>query len=249
MKVAILVSGQCRTLDLCLPSLRAQIFRHFPLADLWVSVANGPDAGQANLFTSLGMRIRLLEAVDQPVFDERDYRQRSGVGGRYWIGTGGEDRTIVQRILRQAWHLRRVYERAAASRENYDVYIRLRPDQWFIFGAAGFPIITPETAAVPWWGGFDGVNDRFAILGGVAAEAYCWWPRLDQFLAEGCRFHPETLTKFGLDRARCRIVFLPALAATFKRDENGNVLVREPEICKEDVMLAPGSSFLVPARE
>src|SRR5690349_6918955 len=101
MKTAILISGQCRTLDVCLPSLKAQIFRHFPQADLWISVGSGPDAWQANFFASLGMNIRMLEVVEQPVFDERDYRQRS-LGGRNWIGESPSDATIVQRILRQA---------------------------------------------------------------------------------------------------------------------------------------------------
>jgi hypothetical protein len=238
MKTAILISGQCRTLDLCLPNLRAQIFRHFPGADLWISVAGGPDAAQANLFRQLGMKIRLLEAVEQPMLDERDYRERAK-GGRYYIGTGPEDPTIVQRVLRQAWHLHRVYAQAAASGENYDMFMRLRPDQWFIFGVAGYPTIAPETAAVPWWGAFEGVNDRFAMLGSVAAEAYCWWPMLDRLLAEGCRFHPETLTKFALQRARCRVVYTPVVAATLKRDEQGRVIVRNPEMCKEDMMAVP----------
>ena len=136
MKVAVLVSGQCRTLDICLPSIQRQILAHFPLADLWISVADGPDADQASLLTKSGLRLRLLEKIVQPTLDERDYRQRSA-GGNYLIGGGHEDRTIVQRILRQAWHLRRIYECAATSGENYDAYIRLRPDQWFFVGAQG----------------------------------------------------------------------------------------------------------------
>lgn len=238
MKVAILVSGQCRTLDVCLPNLQAQVFRHFPQADLWVSVAAGPDALQANLFQYTGLRTRLMEVVEQPTLDERDYRQRSE-GGAYGIGEEPNDPTIVQRILRQAWHLRRVYEQAAASGEGYDVYIRLRPDQWFIFGAAGYPPIDPDSAAVPWWGGFGGVNDRFALLGPRAADAYCWWPVMDRLLAEGCRFHPETLTKYALERAGCRIIFSPAMAGTLKRNADGKVVIREAEICREDIMPLP----------
>jgi hypothetical protein len=235
MKAAILVSGQCRTLDICLPSIQAQILRYFPLADLWISVAADSDAGQAGLFAKAGMSVRLLEAVEQPALDERDYRQRS-MPGPYYIGTGPDDPTSVQRILRQAWHLRRVYEWAASSGENYDVYVRLRPDQWFIVGAAGMPEITADTALVPWWGSFGGVNDRFAILGRRAAEAYCWWPLMDRLLAEGCRFHPETLTKFALERAGCKIVHTPVLCSTLKRDELGKIIVREPEILPEETM-------------
>lgn len=238
MKTAILISGQCRTLDVCLPNLQAQIFRHFPEADLWISVANNPDAVQARLFQNAGMKVRLLEAVDQPVLEERDYRQKSA-GGKYYLGEGPHDQTIVQRVLRQAWHLHRVYTLAASAGESYDAYMRLRPDQWFIFGAAGHPIITPETAVVPWWGAFEGVNDRFALLGRTAAEAYCWWPNLDQLLAEGCRFHPETLTKFALVRARCRIVYTPVMAATLKRNAQGQITVRPPEILAEDIIPVP----------
>jgi len=238
MKVAVLVSGQCRTLDICLPSIQRQILAHFPLADLWISVADGPDADQASLLTKSGLRVRLLEKIVQPTLDERDYRQRSA-GGNYLIGEGPEDRTIVQRILRQAWHLRRVYECAAASGENYDVYVRLRPDQWFLVGAQGLPEVTSKNAIVPWWGSFGGVNDRFAILGKQAAEAYCWWPRLDQWLEEGCRFHPETLTKYALMRAGCKIVHSPVSAATLKRDAHGNLSVRRPEVLADEAMELP----------
>jgi hypothetical protein len=233
VKTAILISGQCRTLDVCLPNLVEQVLRFLPGADLWVSVANGPDAGQANLFHTVGMRLRMLEAIDQPTLPEFDYREQSA-GGNYYIGEGPHDATIVQRILRQAWHLRRVYDFAAGSGEGYEAYVRLRPDQWFTVGVAGLPEITPLTAAVPWWGSFDGVNDRFAVLGKTAAEAYCWWPRLDHFLGEGCRFHPETLTEYALRRAGCKVVHLPAFASTLKRDAAGQVIVREPEVLPQE---------------
>ncbi|EDY18245.1 hypothetical protein CfE428DRAFT_4381 [Chthoniobacter flavus Ellin428] len=235
MRVAILVSGQCRTLDVCLPSIQRQVLAHFPSADLWISVADGSDSAQASLLANTGLRVCLLEKVNQPTLDERDYRAKS-VGGNFYIGEGLHDRTIVQRILRQAWHLRRVYEWSATSGNDYDVYIRLRPDQWFFVGVQGLPDISPTTAVVPWWGSFDGVNDRFAVLGKHAAEAYCWWPCLDRWLAEGCRFHPETLTKYALMRAGCKIVHTPASAATLKRDESGKVSVRPPEVLPTEVM-------------
>lgn len=234
MKTAILISGQCRTLDVCARNIAEQVLRFFPGADLWISVAAGPDTEQARFLEAVGLPVRLLETVEQPVFDERDYQVQSS-GGSYYIGEGPHDSTAVQRILCQAWQLRRVYEKACASGEEYGVYVRLRPDQWFTVGAAGWPEITPSTAALPWWGNFGGVNDRFAILGSAAAEAYCWWPYLDQLLAEGCRFHPETLTRFALERAQCRIVRLPVLAATLKRDPSGNIVIREPEILPDEM--------------
>lgn len=244
VKVAILVSGQCRTLNVCLPSIRRQILAHFPMADLWASVADGPDSEQASLLANVGLKVRLLEKIAQPTLDERNYRQKS-LGGDYWIGTGPHDPTIVQRILRQAWHLRRVYEWAAHSGEDYDVYVRLRPDQWFFVGAQGMPEITPQKAVVPWWGSFGGVNDRFAVLGRQAAEAYCWWPKLDHWLEEGCRFHPETLTKYALLRSGCKIVFSAVSAATLKMGPDGIVQVRNPEILPEETMPLPGGIPMV----
>lgn len=229
MKTAILISGQCRTLDLCLPNIKAQVLDYFPGADLWISVAAGPDSGQAQLLRSVGMKIQLLEALEPPELDQRDYAARS-LGGPYLLGTGLGDSTAVSRTLLQAWRLHRVFEKARSSGENYDTFVRLRPDQWFIVGAAGLPRIDPSTAAVPWWGGYGGINDRFAVLGRAAAEAYCWWPRLDELLAEGCRFHPETLTKYALTRAQCRIVHLPTFAAILKRDAAGKILAHAPEV-------------------
>ncbi len=235
MKMAILVSGQCRTLDRCFKSIQVQVLRHFPKAELWISVAEDADAKAARLFENSGLPIRLFESLEQPTFDEKDYRERSR-GGMYEIGGGLKDRDIVQRVLRQAWHLRHVFDLASSSGVDYTSYMRLRPDQWFSVGVARPPKLTPCTAFVPWWGGFGGVNDRFAILDPIAADAYCYWPRLDELLAEGCQFHPETLTKHGLDRIGATIVHLPVLATTLKRDKSGKLVKREPEILVEETM-------------
>ncbi len=238
MKMAILVSGQCRTLDLCITNLKVQVLRHFPNADLWVSIADGADSSQAHLLENVGLNVRLLEIVKQPTLDEKDYKEKPG-NGMYCIGTGPEDRTIVQAILRQAWHLRRVFEMAAGSGEPYDAYMRLRPDQWFLTGVSGLPIVRPETAVVPWWGGFGGINDRFAILGPTAADAYCYWPRLDALLESGCSFHPETLTLHALQNSGADIVHTPARTATLKRDAAGALVIRYPENLPEEIIDMP----------
>jgi hypothetical protein len=46
----------------------------------------------------------------------------------------------------------------------------------------------------PWWGKFGGVNDRLAIMGSKPRSITSTPGQvIDQLLAAGCPFHPETL--------------------------------------------------------
>lgn len=139
-----------------------------------------------------------------------------------------------QAILRQLWQLNEGWKYAKAEGidpASYDVIIRLRPDSWFRsfvmpadyemkaslradltrFEWSRVPVLEkklvfPKSARTPWWGRFGGVNDRFAIMGPEAAEAYfTTYERIPQLLAAGCPFHPESLVKASLEAAGCHV--------------------------------------------
>jgi hypothetical protein len=148
--------------------------------------------------------------------------------------------------------------------DGYDTIVRLRPDLWFrSFELPGrFASFSPTpasaggheggekrgqmpggehaaTALTPWWGRFGGVNDRFAILGPAAAQAYfTTYSRLPELLAAGCPLHPESLVKASLEAARCRVN--DTLLVEFSKlygPENPklNGTFRDPEITSIDI--------------
>lgn len=235
MKTAILISGQCRTLDFCFRSLKEQVLDFFPEADVFISAAADQDASNIIAFDDLPSKFG--DVVDQPALDEKDYLAKS-LGGKFFIGDGPEDTTAVQRILRQAWHLRRVYEQAR-DHADYERFIRVRMDQWFHVGCKNTPTLEGQYAMVPWWGSFGGVNDRFAIMDALTAESYCWWPYLDDFLADGCRFHPETLTAWAIKATGTPIYHHPILSSTLKRID-GKLTQRTPEILPDEYVQISG---------
>ena len=52
----------------------------------------------------------------------------------------------------------------------------------------------------PPWGSYGGINDRFAIMGRDAAQAYMTaFDRIKELLDKGCPFHPETLTRAAVE--------------------------------------------------
>lgn len=225
-KTAILISGQCRTLDVCFKSLKSQVLDFFPEADVFISAAMDNDTGSIIAFDELPEGKKFAEVIDQPTLDEKSYLSRS-IGGEYCIGEGPQDTTAVQRILRQAWNLRRVFD-MARDHGDYERFIRVRMDQWFHVGCKGTPELQGQYALVPWWGSFGGVNDRFAIMDAVTTDSYCWFPYLDDFLDDGCRFHPETLTAWAIRASGTPIYHHPIVSATIKR-QGQKLMVRPPE--------------------
>ena len=236
MKTAILISGQLRTFARCLPTLRYHVFRCIPEPAFFVSAADDSDAKSAELLREAFPNAKVeIEIVKQPTLDEPPLVLADSAP--YAItptrtpGVGP-----LQGILRQLWHMSRVWafamEKGAGEAE---LFVRCRPDLHFQSFALpyfrywpdrGQPAglapeneltIAPNEAFTPWWGNFGGVNDRFALLGRQAAEA--WFKTFD-VLPElldpkgiGCPFHPESLVAASLERSKC--VINRTLRATF----------------------------------
>jgi hypothetical protein len=237
MKTAIIISGAMRSFDRCLPTLHWHIFRHFPNADFFVSTVEVANSHKAELLRSKYPNARVeIEAVKEQPDCVAEMRGKGVSLPSEWVKGAPythEPYSISvhpQAVLRQLWQLEQGWRLYAAKGEgDYSTIIRCRPDLWFhsceIFGLAG-----NGAALVPWWGGFGGVNDRFAILGTTAAaryfQTYLSIPRL---MAAGCPLHPESLIAAALEGC-----YVSKLFAEFSTLRN-NGEMRSPEISTIDL--------------
>jgi hypothetical protein len=243
MKTAILLSGHMRTFDQCLPTLHWHVFRHFPDADFYVSTVQDADATKAELLKCAFVSGHVeIQAVDQPDCIA-ELRARGCKLPTEW--TKGKPYTHEphaisvhpQAVARQLWQLEQVWNLYAAANRPADVIIRCRPDLWFHSSELTTPVAPfpmPDTiASVPWWGKFGGVNDRFAVLGHAAAEAYfTTYSQIHIHLSNGCPFHPESLIKASLESAGCEIQDDGRYEFSTLRADGK---LREPEISATDL--------------
>ena len=233
MKTAVLISGQMRTFARCLPTLRYHVFRRLPEPAFFVSAADDSDAKSAELLREAMPTARVeIDVVKQPTLDEPPLALADSAP--YAItptrtpGVGP-----LQGILRQLWHMSRVWSFAMEKGAGEaSTFVRCRPDlhfQSFEMPSAkiwnGPEELVRDIRRIPgtnealccWWGNFGGVNDRFSVLGRKAAEA--WFKTFD-VLPElldpkgiGCPFHPESLVAASLEHSNC--IVNRTLRATF----------------------------------
>ncbi len=213
-KTAILISGQARTFSRCLASQHWAVFRKLEQPHFYVSVADDSDAPSMELLRKQYPNAPIfIEKVNQPQLSEPP--ASLAAHAPYAISS------TVQAILRQLWHLSRVWRFAQDNGAGEcDVFIRSRPDLHFhSFGGLGtFDLKHPSDgsfmAVTPWWGSYSGVNDRFAVLGREAAKAYFTsWDKLPEMLNDGCPLHPESIICAAMQRAGVSIS--PTLSAEF----------------------------------
>ena len=249
MKTAVLYSGHMRSFARCLPTQIDHVFRHFPGADFFVSTIKDADSSTAELlrekFPKSRVEIEVLDCQPElpipvpPIADD----WVAGANRLY----GHEPYAISvhpQAILRQLWHLARVWEffkaKAQAARdtipadgsvEGYAQVIRMRADNYFRSFRPAWPIsprikahflLNPNSQGVavidsdkeyerkvaltPFWGRFGGVNDRFAVLGETAAQAYfTTFSRIGELLAKNYPLHPERLVYASLIESGCTV--------------------------------------------
>lgn len=240
MKTAILLTGHMRTFARCLPTLRWHVLRHCPGLDIFVSTVQDADTPSAELlhttFPTSRVEIDVVEAQPHPPIPVPP-TDPNWQPGRNQIYTHEPYALSVPPIavLRQLWQLNHAWEHLTrhADPYDYDLIIRARPDSYLhSFNPADLEGITPSVAKTPWWGRFGGINDRFALLGPAAAEAYHTTHRqILMLLAEGCPLHPESLIKANLELSgmhvedRLRVEF-----TTLKHDG-----ARPPEITPIDL--------------
>lgn len=200
MTVAILISGQMRTADLCVESIKRHVYL-FPWScdgfQTYAATAQDEDSDKIELFPRvLGM------TEPQPQMDEKNYAASMG------LGCYG-----VQVVLRQLWALRRAWQIMEGDGYKPDWVIRLRPDCYFHNDMECLEDCDPRAVYVPTFHNFHGLNDRFAFGGYEAMRVYCnRLDNMDEYVAAGWVFQPETHLRWTLEKAaipvkRTRVLF------------------------------------------
>ncbi len=157
-----------------------------------------------------------------------DYRALSQRGDRW-----GNDAATLHNSLCQLHSLASSWE--AVQQDDPDVVVFLRPDLLYhdpiapdiVRGVAG----QSSTAVVPGWQWHHGCNDRFAICGRLAAEAYATRGRLIGDWLRSCRepFESEALLAFAFRQSGVGVVAMPLRAS---RVRLGGHVVDEPFTCR-----------------
>lgn len=206
MKVVVLVSGQMRTADRCAAGIRSL----YPDAPFVIHAVADADADKAFAF-------RPAVTVIEPQHEMPERREYSWQMSRGCHG--------VQRVLKQLWGLRRVWQAFEASGIEADVVVRMRPDLVF---ATPPEEIVDDWFTVPRFANWYGYNDRFAWGSLRDMRRYFMrLDRLDEYIDGGGVFHPETFLAWameGVPAMRTRAVF-----ATLRPDGTRD----EPVWCRE----------------
>lgn len=200
MTTAVLISGQMRTADRCAAAIR----QLYPDATFVVHAVLDADSDKAFLF-------RPAVAVIEPQHEMRERQRYSWQIGRGCHG--------VQRVLKQLWGLRRVWQVFEASGIEADVIVRCRADLAFSvppepFVGAGWRVPTFAN----WWG----FNDRFGFGDLQAMRPYFMrLDRLDEYIDAGGIFHPETFLGWAMQgiAARSTQAVFATVRADGSRDE------------------------------
>jgi len=221
MKTAVLISGQMRTFAKCYPAQKWQIFRHYePDIHFFVSCVDDQQAASSALLLRDYENV-FVERYQDPT-DLTVIPNEKGAWAPY------ANATTHDKLMLQHWGNKKVWDFFCASADtgSFDVIIRIRPDIWIHrFTKPLFKGLEPwlaedaNTAFCPWWGKFGGVNDRLAVLGKRAADAYFnTFDMIPTFLKLGCPFHPETLTAETMRGAHVSIRNLMAEFSTERMD-------------------------------
>jgi len=197
LKVAVLVSGQMRTADRCAAAIRDI----YPDATFVIHAVADDDADKAFLF-------KPAVTVIEPQYEMPERREYS-----VQIGNGCHG---VQRVLKQLWGLRRVWQVFKGSGIEADVVVRCRPDIEFR--------VPPEQPCaggiyVPRFSNWFGLNDRFAFGSLTAMRTYFrrldW---LDEYIDAGGIFHPETFLAATMRNGGHSVRRTQAVFATLRPD-------------------------------
>lgn len=227
MKTSVLISGNARTFKQCYPNLRFYVFNRLWNPHFFVSVADDAQAKDMEQLREDFKEVH-IEYEPQPTLPEPPEAQVMSAG---WANS-----SPPQAILRQFWHLQRVWQFCQEKGgDDAEVVVRCRPDLWF--RKMHMPLVPPagrNKIFVPWWGGYGGVNDRFAIMSGSVAPAYFnVLGAMPRALKAGVPFHPETLLSWALPivsrtlRAEFCIARLP--------NEQNEIKLIEPDIRPGDM--------------
>lgn len=185
MKTAILISGEFRSGLYCFPSIKKHILDKVGDYDIYAALMLDGDAADVSVYQPKSKKF-----LEQPTLPEKNYIHRTG---RQVYG--------VQGVLRQLWGLKQAYKLLEESGVAYDWVMRLRADTQFFTDIETPLSERSEGVHIPtfhnWWG----YNDRFAYMPSYHAKGYfCRLDNLDEYVAQGGIFHPETHLKWTMGR-------------------------------------------------
>lgn len=152
MKIAVCMSGQCRTLNQTHENIRQNLMEPIGDYDLFMYVPEDAHSNDARLLNPTVLKI----AEDLPI-DE----------GKLVNGKNCRFKSGVQAYLQQLYALKECNRlRLSYEQENgfgYDCVIRCRPDILFTSPVPDITGLDLEVVFLPDFHHFDGCNDRFAI--------------------------------------------------------------------------------------
>lgn len=196
MRTALIYSGQARSISQVWENHRWYL-RKLPNPDVFVSVAEDLQAQDMLSLKRAFPTARFeMETVIQPEITEPEEETP--------FRSGYPRSTSKRGVLKQLWALNRAWEFFLSKVQplEYDIVVRMRPDVAFV--RCDLPKdFSPhlKMCLTPWWDRWSGVNDRFAIMGPLAAHAYFrTWLRKDELWAAGCPLHPEQMVRESLER-------------------------------------------------
>jgi hypothetical protein len=265
-RVAVLYTGHMRTFARCFPTHCDHLRELFEGADFFVSTVRDSDTASVQLikerYPKALVSVHVVDSQPELPIPVKPTNPEWKVGMMY----SHESYAISvhpQAVLRQLWQLNEAWKAFSQAPQGYDIIVRIRPDLWFRSFemkpmrevAFRHPLYSrtmpppPEDrwtfgshdAHTPWWGRFGGINDRFAILGATAAQAYfTTYDRIPELIAKGYPLHPERLVWASLKESGCHID--DTLLATFSKlygadcpDPQLRNRFRDPEILNEDI--------------
>lgn len=245
-KTAIIIGSHMRTFARCLPTQHWHVFRHFENPAFFVSTVKDRDSNSAELlrkyYPNAQIEIEAVNAQPELPIPVPPADPTWTVGRMYSHEPYGIS-VHPQAVLRQLWQLLQAWELLERTRAGaeFDTIVRIRPDLWFRNFSPAMDETKPERheAFTPYWGRFGGVNDRFAILGAKAAEAYfTTYSRLGLLLKAGCPLHPESLVKASLKEAGCHVY--DTMLCEFSKlygseDPKKSGTFRDPEVTLADI--------------
>ena len=241
MKVAIIYTGGMRSFDKCWANHKWMVYRHFPDAKFYCVTELDEDSHKTDLFPSA-----TVKRVKQPEMIIPTGCPPTWTQGRPYMHEPYAISVHPHAVMGQLWMLREGWRLYQEANEPADLIIRIRPDLWFhsfecpdmmkyrAFRGTYVPYPEmPDTAYTPWWGRFGGCNDRFALLGAKAAEAYFTaYDHIPAMIAEGAPLHPESLVHYAMKRAGIEI--LDDMKAEFSTLRKSGEM-RPPEITSIDL--------------
>lgn len=179
IKIAVLISGQMRTADMCASGIR----NIYPDANFIVHAVADKNADKAFLFKPTATVIEPQYEMPERI----DYSIR--------IGRGCHG---VQRVLKQLWGLKRVWEVFEKSGIDADFIVRCRPDLLFSRNPENIDSTTIKPGVyIPKFANWWGLNDRFAYGDRDNMKKYFLrLDHLDTYINEGGIFHPETFLQW-----------------------------------------------------